>query len=642
MSGAIKKATLLFVVMMIFIFLAKTFLGEENVTVGVSIVLISFMLLGKDLTGNLLKNTINLVVLIIVICICTYVATFNIYLGLIVNFIGIFVTTYASMSDLKSSVYQPFLLAYILMLNHVPHHQEVPLRFIGFILGGLFAMLLQYLINGKKGNKIAKGSLKGIVELLRKEIKAIRNNESIDKYKESVSEEIKKWNNSILERRDSYFHFTKIEEIQLNFLSILENFELIIEDLGKANGKDKIYDEVLEDLDNFFAVLKKVIDEEIDSKEFIKEFNKINEKYKKKSEDDYLLFELFKVLESFDYYVEDAMMIHKNEEYRNSILEIEKPANWYMIKAATSKDSLRFSFSIRMALMISVVYFISKLVGGEYTYWIVLTIAMAAVPYNDHIKHTGINRIYGTILGAAIFFIAFALIPGELLRLAVIMISFYIMGIVKNDIIKNTCTTILALGIYGMSSFNTLGLAEERILFVVIGVIIAVICSAVIFPYDIEKETKVFMSRYNKSVKRAINELKNIEQLEENKIAIKNVLNISRAMEHKILVNNRAINDENINKFVKDQRNIVNNLYILANSMDDIAKKEFVTTKKFKDYIERFYNNLEEEHEKLIERIKNQSLSGFTMNDKFTYYNTCKLLSDEKELDKFIEEKNLI
>ena len=127
MSEAIKKSTLLFVMMIIFIFLAKTFLGEENATVGVSIVLISFMLLGKDLTGNLLKNTIDLVGLIIFICICTYIATFNIYLGLIVNFIGIFVTTYASMSDLKGSVYQPFLLAYVLMLKNVPHHQEIPL-----------------------------------------------------------------------------------------------------------------------------------------------------------------------------------------------------------------------------------------------------------------------------------------------------------------------------------------------------------------------------------------------------------------------------------------------------------------------------------------------------------------------------------
>lgn len=643
MSEAIKKATMLFVVMIIFIFLAKTFLGEENATVGVSIVLISFMLLGKDLTGNLLKNTIDLVGLIVFICICTYIATFNIYLGLIVNFIGIFVTTYASMSDLKGSVYQPFLLAYVLMLKNVPHHQEIPLRFVGFILGGLFAMLLQYLVNGKKGDKIARASLKSIVELLRKEIKAVRNNESIDKYKENVNKEIKKWNNSILERRDSYFQFTKIEEIQLNFLSILENFELTIEDLGKANSKDKCYDEVLDDLDRFFEILKKSIDEEIDSKEFIKEFNKISKKYEKKSEDDYLLFELFKILERFDYYIEDAMMIHKNEQYRNSVLEVKKPSIWYMIKAAINKNSLRFTFSIRMALMISIVYFITKIVGGsEYTYWIVLTIAMAAVPYNDNIKHTGLNRIYGTILGAVIFFIAFDLISGELLRLAVIMISFYVMNIVKNNIIKNTCTTILALGIYGMSSVNTLGLAEERILFVIIGVIIAVICSMIIFPYDIGKETKVLISRYNRSVKRAIENLKNIEQIEENKIIIKNTLNISRAMEHKILVNNRAINDENISKFIKEQRNIINNLYILINNMEDISKKEFINTKKFNDYIEKFYNNLEEEHEKLIKRIKSQSLSDFPMNYKFTYYNTCKLFSDEKELDKFIKEKNLI
>ena len=70
---------------------------------------------------------------------------------------------------------------------------------------------------------------------------------------------------------------------------------------------------MLDDLDRFFEILKKSIDEEIDSKEFIKEFNKISKKYEKKSEDDYSSFELFKILERFDYYIEDAMMIQKND-----------------------------------------------------------------------------------------------------------------------------------------------------------------------------------------------------------------------------------------------------------------------------------------------------------------------------------------
>ena len=73
-------------------------------------------------------------------------------------------------------------------------------------------MLLQYLVNGKKGDKIARSQFKKHSRTTKQEIKAVRNNESIDKYKENVNKEIKKWNNSILERRDSYFQFTKVEE----------------------------------------------------------------------------------------------------------------------------------------------------------------------------------------------------------------------------------------------------------------------------------------------------------------------------------------------------------------------------------------------------------------------------------------------
>lgn len=642
MSAAIKKSTLLFVVMLIFVLLAKTFLGEENVTVGVSIVLISFMLLGKDLSGNLLRNTIKLVCLIVFICFCTYVANFNIYLGIIINFIGVFVTTYASMSDLKSFVYQPFLLAYVLMLSNIPHHKEVPLRFIGFIIGALFAMLLQYLVNGKKGNKIAKKSLENIVSLLKDEIKAVKNNEPIDKYKELINEEIKKWNSSILERRESYFNFTKTEEIQLNILSTLENFELSIKDLGKDNGKDHRYDNVLTDLDDFFSVLQKSMEREISSKEFIEEFEKFYKKYEKESEDDYLVFALFKTLERLDYYIADAVKSYKNEEYKNSVLEIEKPSIWYMIKASVSKNSLRFTFSIRMALMISIVYFVSQLFSSEYAEWIIMTIAMASVPYRDHAKNVGLSRIYGTLIGAFLFFVLFLIIPNDIIRILIVMVAFYIMNITKNQIIKNTCSTILVLGIFGMASTNTLALAENRAIFVIIGVIIAIICSLIILPYDIEKETKVLISKYNKSVKKSISRLKDLENIEENKIIIKNSLNISRAMEHKILVNNRALNDENIDKFIKEQRNIINNLYILISNMDDLNTRKSVTSDSFREYVEKFYNNLEEEHGKLIERINNETLIEFSMNDKFRYYSTCKLFSDENDLDNFIEEKNLI
>lgn len=642
MSAAIKKPTLLFIVMLIFILLAKTFLGEDNVTVGVVVVLMSFMLLGKDLTGNLLKNSIKLICLIIFICFCTYIASFNIYLGLFVNFIGVFVTTYASMSDLKSFVYQPFLLAYVLMLTNVPHHKEVPLRFIGFILGGLFAMLLQYLVNGKKGSKVAKGSLENIVDLLKEEIKAVRSDQEIDQHKDGIREEIKKWNSSILERRESYFNFTKIEELQLNIISTLENFELSIEDLGKHNTENNKYDDVLKDLDNFFDTLKKSMKKDIKPNEFIDGFKSFYNKYEKVSENDYLLFELFKTLERLDYYIADSIMAYKNEEYRESILEVEKPSLWFMIKSSISKSSLRFTFSLRLAIMISVVYFVAELVHFEYAEWIIITIAMASVPYRDHMKIKGLNRIYGTLIGGAIFFILFTLIDQEIIKILIILIAFYVMNMTKNETIKNSCSTILVLGIFGIASTNTLELVANRAFSAVIGVVIGGICSIIILPYDIEKETKVLINRYNKAVKDSILRLEDLNNLSENRIIIKNTLNISRAMEHKILVNNRALNDENIDKFVQEQRNIINNLYVLISNMDDLKSKEGLTAESFKKYIEKFHTNLEEEHEKLVERIKNQSLSGLSMNDKFRYYNICKLFSDENDLDNFIKEKNLI
>lgn len=641
MSAAIKKATILLLVMVIFIFLAKTFLGEENVTVGVGVVLMSFMLLGKDLTGNLLKNTLELICLIIFICFCTYIANFNIYLGLVINFIGVFVTTYASMSDLKRFIYQPFLIVYVLMLTNMAHNEDISLRFIGFIIGGLFAMFLQYLINGKKGSKVAKKSLSNIVNYLIEEITLVKEEKPINSYKDKINEEIRRWNDTILERRDSYFDFTKVEEFQLNIISTLESFQLSIEDLEKYN-KDNHYKEVLLDLDNFFNTLKKTINKKDCYKELIKEFKEFHEKYERESENDYLLFEVFKTLERLDFYIIDMINAYNDKSYRNSVLQIEKPSIWYMIKASVSKNSVRFTFSLRVALMISIAYFVTRIFNFNHGSWIIITIAMASVPYKDNMKYAGFSRIYGTLIGASIFFVLFTFMHDEIVRIAIIMVGFYIMNMTKNNIAKNSCSTILALGIFGLSETNTLSIASDRAICVIIGVIIAFIFSILVLPYDIEKETKTLIDKYNKISKESIKKLENLDKIKENRIFIKNVLNISRALEHKISVNNRALNNEDIDKFIQEQRNIINNLYILMSNMDDLTLREGVTKENFKKYIRKFYNNLEEEHEKLLKRFNEYSLKNFSMNDKFRYYSICKLFYDERNLDNFIKEKKLI
>lgn len=641
MGAAVKKSTILLLVMIIFIFLAKTFLGEENVTVGVGVVLMSFMLLGKDLTGNLLKNTIELICLIVFICFCTYIANFNIYLGLIINFIGVFVTTYGSMSDLKSFVYQPFLIVYVLMLSNMPHGEDIFLRFIGFIIGGLFAMFLQYLVNRKKGSKIAKKSLSNILDYLIEEAILIRNGKPTLSYKNNIDEEIKVWNNVILERRESYFNFTKIEELQLNIISTLENFQLSVEDLEKYN-RDNHYDEVLLDLHNFFCALKKSIDKRDNYKELFEVFKEFQRKYEKESEDDYLLFELFKTLERFDFYIVDMIKAYNDKDYKNSVLEIEKPSLWYMIKASISKNSLRFTFALRLALMISTVYFLTKMFNFNYGEWIILTIAMASVPYKDNMKHIGFSRIYGTLIGAAIFLILFTFIHEEIIRIIIIMAGFYMMNMTKNSIIKNSASTILALGIFGLSETNTLLIASERAICVIIGVIVGFIFSVLVLPYDIEKETKTLINRYNKAVKGCIKKLENLDDIKENRIAIKNVLNISRALEHKISVNNRALNNDDIDKFIQEERNIMNNLYILMSNIDGSSIKERITNEIYKKYIKKFHENLEEEHEKLVERFNESPITNLSMNDKFRYYSICKLFLDERNLDKFIKEKKLV
>ena len=202
-KASVIKALIVFVIVAIFMYLSGLILGGNNSVMGLLIVLSVLMLLGKDLTGNPYRNIVKLSVLGVGSVICAYLASINIFLGLIVNLIWVFIIIYVNIFNLKIPMYYSFLLTYLMLLVLKTDGHEIIPRSLALIFTSILVVGIQVIIRKKKLKKNKRPNLLKSLRVLDKELDNIVNSKEINEEKEQFTESMKVWNSNLLERRQS-------------------------------------------------------------------------------------------------------------------------------------------------------------------------------------------------------------------------------------------------------------------------------------------------------------------------------------------------------------------------------------------------------------------------------------------------------
>ena len=154
----IVSKTVLFIFIILFITTFIKMFGEENTLIAVTTVTGALMFLENDLTLNAVRNTFILIGFNIFLGVMAYLATSNMYLGVLVNFAVMFIIGFTLCHNLKSPTYLPFSLQYIFMLSSPVSLDKLPNRVSSLIFGALVIMGAQLIINrdkvSKAGNKV--------------------------------------------------------------------------------------------------------------------------------------------------------------------------------------------------------------------------------------------------------------------------------------------------------------------------------------------------------------------------------------------------------------------------------------------------------------------------------------------------------
>lgn len=593
--------TIMFLVSTVFVLIFTDFFGKANSLIGVSSFVIMLMFMAKDLTGDFLNNTLMFIFINLVTGIGVFLIGLNIWIAIPINFSLIFFLGYKFCQDLRTPVYVPFMLQYLFLMGAPVTFKEEPKRLLALIVGALIIMVPQLIFNFKKMEKQSDKMCKAIVELLQEKIVAIKKDSDIKEIDIKLENFFNSFKVLILDRKEKNYEISKKGEINLNLLIYLEKINL-------ALHKEKIIDEkVLEFSELCLKEFSELLNKKINAKNFKNQIDKNIENYKLKFNDltSIELINAFRMM---------ANVIVKDYSKEKPTIEIKKSFNLIeFIKQ--SKDTVAFSYAIRAAIGMTITCFITqffKLQEGE---WMMFTIYSLVNPIYEVTKYKSKDRIVATFLGAIVVIILLSIFTTQTERSLLLLVIGYIMCYAKvYKYMMFFCTILIVTVAVGNGS--VVDFALQRFIYVVIGLIIAVLLNKFVLRKDLKKVNESLKKRYENIIIEMLDLIYRMAKNKEfNKGKIQKLFLTTALIENKIkencnvsLVNfneeidlkNRILAANVFNLFTELENNINDEEYIsfFVKMMEELKNRNYKNDNVEK--FNKFLNDLNKIEEKIV------------------------------------------
>ena len=530
--------------------------------------------------SNPVKNTIYFVLLELTIGLAAYIASLNPYLAIISTFLMMFYIFYTFTYNTKKPAFLPFSLAFIYMLYDPVTAQQLPKRFLGLIVCGLAIMLLQILANKDRLKKESVSKLNNALESINKQIELVNTNSterlSLNKDAEvNLNQLIESFTFAINQNK------SKVSIDLLKYLSIAQFLDSLNIELNKTNKFTNT-----EDLSALLNSIKLYVNNESNIDSILDSISV----YESKNLENYnnnlnLVVYPYVAKLKRDLQQTNADKII-NEYSRSKFFEN------FNLKNDLSFKSAKFTFAFRGALLLSIGVFLVALFNIENGKWIIFTLAAINQPYLDKANIKLRDRMIGTLVGAAIFFVVYSIVKDDSVRMALLLPVGYAMTYITKYTYSVICITLFALGSISVGA-NIPFIAIQRLIFVLIGCVIAIIADRLIFPTYAYKYTQ---SAINKSI--ATNK-EIVDLLSKKDISVetfaKNVQPLiikNRWLNKYIAYNNTTLNSKNVDEFIYNQNIFINDVIAFESLLYSHDKNSIDKASLEKDFNYIINNNL--------------------------------------------------
>lgn len=572
--------SLIFVVSAIMIYISVVYLGYDNLMVGITGLFLLIAIVNKDFSRTPIRAVLKISFLTGFIGIVPFLVNLNIYTGIFINFVAIFVMVYLVVYTLNKSIYFPFLFGYALLLTTNVTGRALQLRVIGLLTVGVVAVIFQIAYSKFANRHVDKNeNLNSIIDSLILNISnfsaGIISEKDLDKFRDISTV----WSRDILEKRNNSFYLKEKENIELDLIAALEHIAGMSKNFAQKliAGEEK-YRPLLLDINVLLLRLKGFLNEEHNIDKLDIEIDRLELTYNKNN-DKTEIYEILESIKVIDKLTDNLL----NVEHKNSLKLLTKEEHIKEFKLFVTlliedfnKNSVRFIFAFRTALLVSIAYFCIRYFNIPMAKWAMFTIISVSQPYNNTVKNRAKGRMIGTLIGVVIYVPLFIIFKDLEARVIIIGISMYLFISFKKYAYSTAMLTVLFLGVVTLNLKDVMLYAQYRVMFIAIGIVVVLIGNKIIFPYSLEKETKILIRKYYNLSNDILKKTMSIYIKKGIREEIRREIIDAKGIENKIIINNTALNSNDLRAFRNEQRTFLSKMHNTLNRVDysDISLKQ--------------------------------------------------------------------
>lgn len=524
--------------------------GEKNIMLAFPIALTSAVLGRQNFKVKTFNKTIRIILIDLIIVTLAYISRLNIFIGIFINFISIFLIMYTITSPYDPTFYKPFIMLYAFTQYAWVPLNKMPARYLSVIFGVLIIVICNKIVNEINEKSLLGKSIYKALSLISEGLKDILEGNYTKKKELECTNIMRALAYKVYVSRYKDYLTTNLGQIQFKIFMDIEHLNLFLRKIEEGYSHKDITKREIEELISLVEQIKKFSNGNINVEQVVNETNRYVNKYIKEAKYGYeisvILINLSKNINSLN--AVDRREINKvYEKWQRSYLDKTR----YTFKEYFRKDSIRFKFAMRMAITLTLSLFVGEILGFYKIIWAIITIMSVIQPYyEDTLKKTK-DRVVGNTIAIIFTGVAINLIDNKFVTIAILIASLYLLYAFKEYHKISLFAAIASISVSSLSN-NINELLLYRIAYVIVGVLIVIIANKYIFPYKLQdgiRQLEEKVKRYNEML---LKEGKLYLQDEGDIHIVRDIIIHLTLMNQKLYLRNIQYGDENVDIFIDD------------------------------------------------------------------------------------------
>lgn len=528
-------------------FLAGTLFGKKNTMLAFVIVLGSSMLERQDLRIKTVYKILRLIIIDTAIVCISFIASQNVYSGIPINLVVLFMMIYTNVSPYDQVSYKTFMMLYVFTQYASIPLQELPTRIL-MVIFTILSICITTLMHQRRNKSLLDEHIGLAFNLLNKQLAHIRAGDFDRQVEEECAKLMNKLAYTIYITAYKKYFTTHLGRIQFNFYMNIGYLNTFLRQVDKAYKEGAFKASELEALVSVTEYIVMYFKRELKLEELIKSIDEFINKNKDKEGFNKEVVEVIQALSKNFKEVEGLSYKNKNKVYREwEKSDLDQLSRAF--KAYFKPRSISFNFAARMAVILTIALFLAKILGFYKMIWAIIPIMSITQPYyEDTMKRTK-ERIRSNIVASLCVGVMLNVVHIEWVTILLLILTFYLVYAFKDYYRMSFFIAILSMC---MSSFTSPinVLVFYRIMYVIVGATIVELGNR-LKPYRIEDGIKELEEEIN-----ALNKI-----LEEESVAsLENKENLHRVRDtlihlallcEKLYIKNTQYKNEKISQLIR-------------------------------------------------------------------------------------------